>query len=58
MPAPKINPKARRNPIYIKLPQYLIDWLDQHNGPRADYIEAAMLEHYDIKKPERKLKSD
>jgi len=56
MPAHKINPKAKRNPIYIRMPQYLIEWLDQHQAPRADLIETAMIEHYGLVKPEREKK--
>jgi len=56
MPAPRINPKAKKMLISIRLPQYLIDIMDAMEGERADLIEEAMIDHYKLKKPKRIIK--
>jgi len=53
MPAPRINPKAKKTLISIRLPKYLIEIMDAMEGQRADLIEEAMLDHYKLKKPKR-----
>jgi len=43
-------PHLKRVHINIRLPQWLIDWLKQHNN-QGKTIEESLVEKYKIKKP-------
>jgi hypothetical protein len=45
-------PALKKNPLNIKLEQYLIDWLDSQPESKAVLIAEAMHHTFYIKKPE------
>lgn len=38
----------KKQPITIKLPPYLVDWMDRQNEKRPELIETALLSYYQI----------
>lgn len=53
MPAKKINPLSRKIQTSVRLPRYILQYMERHKANRADMIEAAMIAHYGLKKPNR-----
>lgn len=51
MGRPTIEPHLKKNPISPRLPQWLIDWMDDQDEPRSILIERAMCQYYDICAP-------
>ena len=39
---PPIAPEQRREPLHVRLPRWLIDWLDTREEGRAELIEDAL----------------
>ena len=48
---PPAAPELKKMPIAIKLPQWLLDWMDLYVESRAVLIEEAMCTHYRITAP-------
>ncbi len=48
-----IPPGIRKIPANVKLPEWIIDWMDSQKGfSRPALIEEAMVEYYGIKRDE------
>lgn len=45
-------PELKKEPISMKLPKWLIEWLDEQPESRAVLIEAALKRRHKIKPPE------
>jgi hypothetical protein len=48
---PKADPLLKKNPICLKLPQWLIDKLNQQTESKAIQIEKALCKFYNWRKP-------
>ena len=48
---PKAALNLKKMPISLKLPKWLIEWLDSQNQSRAVLIEKALIKQFNIKKP-------
>jgi len=48
---PKAPLNLKKMPISLKLPKWLIDWLDSQDQSRAVLIEKALIKNYKIHKP-------
>lgn len=46
-----VEPELKKEPISIKLPKWLIEWMDTQHHSRPNLIEDAMRQHYDIRPP-------
>lgn len=46
-----LPPEIRKNPICLKLPQWLIDWMTVQDESRALLIEKALKDTYGLKNP-------
>ena len=46
-----VPPELKKEPISIKLPRWLIDWLDTQEDSRPKLIEEAMRRYYNIYPP-------
>lgn len=55
---PPAAPKLKKMPIAIKLPQWLLDWMDLYVESRAVLIEEAMCAHYRITAPRVTLETE
>ena len=42
----KVPSDVKRNPVTIRLPQYIIDAIDEFPGSRTEIIEAALTDKY------------
>ena len=42
----KLEVSVKRNPVTIRLPQYIIDAIDEFPGSRTEIIEAALTDKY------------
>jgi hypothetical protein len=51
MGRPKASPELKKNPICLKLPQWLIDKLNQQTESKAIQIEKALCKFYNWRKP-------
>jgi len=51
--APKKAPILKKEPVSLKLPRWLIEWLDTQPESRAVLIEAALKRQHKIKPPEQ-----
>ena len=49
---PTINPVLKKNSIHLKLPRWLIEFLDASEFSRAIMIETALKKTYKLKPPE------
>jgi len=49
---PLISPSLKKNSIHLKLPRWLIEFLDKGEFSRAIMIEAALKKTYKLKPPE------
>jgi hypothetical protein len=49
-----VEPALKKEPIYIKLPKWLLEWMDAQEESRPNLIEDAMRQHYDIRPPGEK----
>jgi len=47
-PAP---PQLQRVNVPLRLPRWLVEWIDQQEGTRADVIEAALLKAHKLRQP-------
>ena len=50
--APKKPPELKKEPISLKLPRWLIDWMDDQPESRAVLIEEALKRRHKLKPPE------
>ncbi len=50
--APKKPPLLKKEPINVKLPRWLIEWLDDQPESRAVLIEDALKRRHKLKPPE------
>jgi len=48
---PKAHPQLKRERADIRLPAWLIEWLDNQDQPKSKTIEEALLKHYDLVAP-------
>jgi hypothetical protein len=46
-----VAPELKKEPIYIKLPKWLIEWMDTQEDSRPVLIEEALRRHYNIYPP-------
>lgn len=46
-----VAPELKKEPISIKLPKWLIDWMDKQEESRPNLIEEAMRRSYNIGPP-------
>jgi len=49
------DPMLKKNPISIKLPQWLIEWLDAQPASRAVTIEQALCKSFEINPPKSEI---
>ncbi len=49
-----VSEELKKEPIYIKLPKWLIDWMDTQKDSRPNLIEEALRRQHDIRPPEEK----
>lgn len=45
------EPHLRRVNVPVRLPAWLVEWIDAQAGTRADVIEAALLKAHKLKQP-------
>lgn len=50
--APKKPPALKKEPINVKLPKWLIEWMDGQPESRAVLIEDALKRRHKLKPPE------
>ena len=48
---PPAPPGLRRVNVPLRLPAWLVEWIDTQAGTRADVIEAALLKAHKLKAP-------
>lgn len=48
---PPAEPHLRRVDVPLRLPAWLLAWIDAQAGTRADVIEAALLKAHKLKQP-------
>jgi hypothetical protein len=48
---PTIPEPLQRVNVPLRLPRWLVDWITQQDGTRADVIEAALVKAYKLKEP-------
>lgn len=54
MPRPKIkDERFRRMVETVRLPRFLVEWLDHRIQSSGEVIEEALIEHYEIEVPEK-----
>ena len=46
-----VPPELKKEPISIKLPKWLIEWMDAQEESRPNLIEEALRRQYDIYPP-------
>ena len=49
---PSVSPSLKKNSIHLKLPRWLIEFLDKGEFSRAIMIETALKKTYKLKTPE------
>lgn len=45
------DPHLVRVPVPLRLPAWLVEWIDAQEGTRADLIEAGLMKAYRLKAP-------
>ena len=45
------DPGLVRVAVPLRLPTWMVEWIDAHGGTRADVIEAALLKAHKLKAP-------
>ena len=45
------DPHLVRVPVPLRLPRWLVEWIDSQPGTRADVIEAALLKAHKLRPP-------
>lgn len=45
------QPQLQRVNVPLRLPRWLVEWIDQQEGTRADVIEAALLKAHKLRPP-------
>lgn len=48
---PPAEPHLRRVNVPVRLPRWMVEWIDAQDGTRADVIEAALLKAHKPKQP-------
>jgi len=48
---PPAPPQLQRVNVPLRLPRWLVEWIDQQEGTRADVIEAALLKAHKLRAP-------
>lgn len=48
MPRPSLSDDIKKKSIHIKLPPYLISWMDRQPEKRPELIEVALVAYYQI----------
>ena len=48
---PAAPPHLQRINVPLRLPRWLVEWMDQGPGTRTAYIEAALLKAHKLKEP-------
>ena len=48
---PPAPPQLQRVNVPLRLPRWLVEWIDQQPGTRADVIESGMLKAYRLRAP-------
>jgi len=48
---PPAQPQLQRVNVPLRLPRWLVEWIDQQDGTRADVIEAALLKAHKLRQP-------
>lgn len=48
---PPAPPQMQRVNVPLRLPRWLVEWIDQQDGTRADVIEAALLKAHKLRQP-------
>jgi hypothetical protein len=46
-----VSPEFKKDPISLKLPRWLLEWLDSKEESRAVLIEEALIEKHGLKPP-------
>jgi len=53
---PPIAAHLKKNKLNVSIPQWMIDWIDAQDEPKAHVIEKAMEEYYQICAPVHRKK--
>lgn len=48
---PPAPPQLQRVNVPLRLPRWLVEWIDQQKGTRANVIEAALLKAHKLRAP-------
>ncbi|SFO08919.1 hypothetical protein [Xenorhabdus japonica] len=48
---PPIDKNLRKMPVTIKIPKWIIDWLNEQPETKVRLIENAIIKHYNISPP-------
>jgi hypothetical protein len=48
---PPLTPDQRRELLNVRLPRWLIDWIDTREESRAELVEGALKTQYRLKEP-------
>jgi hypothetical protein len=48
---PPAPPQLQRVNVPLRLPRWLVEWIDRQEGTRADVIEAALLKAHKLRAP-------
>lgn len=48
---PPAPPQLQRVNVPLRLPRWLVEWIDQQEGTRAELIEAALLKAHKLRQP-------
>ena len=48
---PPAPPQLQRVNVPLRLPRWLVEWIDRQEGTRADVIEAALLKAHKLRPP-------